>query len=145
MATSDSLVDRLVPLFEHTHDAVTTGIVVVAAAVLGLYASWLTADFGVRTLAFAVTALSLGYLLYRQSTRRTVVAGACYSLAALVAATPVVYELHVLVRTERPLAHLLSVVDLLFVVAFLLVAAVPAFVGYRLTTGPFVPRLRRRL
>lgn len=144
MATADSLVDRVFPLFDHTHDVVTTGVVVLSAALLGLYASWTTADFGLRTPAFVVVALSLGYLLYRQDSRRGVVAGALYSLAALVALTPLLYELTVLVRAASPLQHVLSVTDLVFVLLFWLVAAVPALVAYRLTTGPLLARIRAR-
>lgn len=150
MATSDSLVDRAFPLFDHTHDPVTTGIVVVSAAALGLYASWAAADFGIRFPAFVVAAFALGYLLYRQESRRGVVAGACYSLAALVAVTPLLYELTVLTAGRwagvgSPRQHVLTVTDLLFVLAFWVVAAVPALVAYRLTTGPFLPRIRTRL
>lgn len=143
MATADSLVDRVFPLFEHTHDALTTGVVVVSAALLGLYASWTTADFGLRTPVFVVVALVLGYLLYGQDSRSRVVAGALYSLAALVALTPLLYELTVLLRAQNPLQHVLSVTDLLFVLLFWVVAAVPALAAYRLTTGPFAERLRR--
>lgn len=145
MATAGSLVDRVLPLFDHTHDAVTTGVVVLSAALLGLYASWITADFGLRTPAFVLVAVALGYLLYRQDSRRGVVAGALYSLAALLAVTPFLYELTVLVRASSPLQHLLSVTDLVFVLLFWAVAAVPALVAYRVTTGPFIARIRARV
>lgn len=150
MATRDSLADRALPVFDHTHDAVTTGVVVAFAALLGAYASWMTADLGVRFVAFAAAALGVGYLLYSEPTRRTVVASGLYALATFVAATPFVYELSVLlsgrfVAAGSPLRHVLTATDLLFVLLFLVVAAVPALVAYRLTTGPFVPRLRRRL
>ena len=144
MATADSLVDRVFPLFDHTHDALTTGLVVVTAALLGLYTSWMTADFGIRTPAFVVAALALGYLLYRQESRRGVVAGALYSLAALVALTPLLYELTILLRAADPLQHVLSVTDLVFVLLFWVVAAVPALAASRLTTGPLLGRLRAR-
>lgn len=133
---------RVLPVFDHTHDPVTTAIVVAFAAVLGLLARWMVADFGVRSLGFLVGAVGTGYLLYRQPTRRSVVAAGCYSLAALVAAVPVVYELALAANVEDPLRHLLSVTDLLFVLAFWLLAALPALVGYRVATGPFLRRLR---
>jgi uncharacterized membrane protein YhfC len=145
MATADSLVDRVFPLFEHTHDTVTTGIVVLSAALLGQYASWAAADFGLRTPTFVVVAVALGYLLYRQDSRRGVVAGACYSLSALLAVTPLLYELTVLTRATRPLQHVLSVTDLLFVLLFWVVAAIPALVAYRVTNGPLLAPLRARL
>jgi hypothetical protein len=145
MATADTLRERVFPLFDHTHDAGTTAIVVLSAALLGQYASWATADFGLRTAAFVVVAVALGYLLYRQDSRRGVVAGACYSLAALLAVTPLLYELTVLTRATQPLQHLLSVTDLLFVLLFWAVAAVPALVAVRVTNGPLLAPLRARL
>jgi hypothetical protein len=149
MATADSLTDRLTPVFDHSHDTVTTAIVLGFAAVLGLYASWLAADVGARFSAFLVTAVALAYLLYAQPTRRTVVAGGLYSLAALLAATPVFYELVFLLNSGRPgvgpvLEHYLSLADVILFAVFWLLAAVPTLVAYRLTTGPFVPRLRSR-
>lgn len=145
MATTGSLVDRVFPLFDHTHDGVTTGVVVVSAALLGLYASWITADFGLRTPAFVLVAVALGYLLYRQDSRHAVVAGALYSLAALVAVTPLLYELTILVRASSPLRHVLATSDLLFVLLFWVVAAIPALVASRLTTRPVLPRIRARV
>lgn len=135
MATRDSLAERLFPLFEHTHDAATTALVVAWGAVLGGVASWVVADFGVRFPAFAVATLGVGYLLYGRRTRRGVLAGGFYMLAALVALAPVVSELHVLTvagmpGVGSPWRHLLSVADLLFVVVFLVVAAVPALAGF---------------
>ena len=135
--------DRVLPLFDHTHDSGTTAIVVAFAAVLGLLAGWLVADFGVRSLGFLVGAVGSGYLLYDQPTRRAVVAAGFYSLAALVAAVPVVYELGLVVAVDDPLRHLLGVADLLLFVAFWLLASVPALVGYRIESGPLLRRLRR--
>lgn len=143
MATADSLLDRVFPVFDHTHDVVTTALVVVAAALLGLYAGWATADFGLRTPAFVSVAATLGYLLYSQDSRRGVAAGACYSLSALLAVTPLLYELHLAVHTAEPLRHILSVTDVALVLAFWGLATVPALVGSQLTTGPLLARLRR--
>ena len=141
---AEGFADRLLPLFDHTHDPVTTAIVVVFAAVLGLLAGWIVADFDVRFLGFLVAAVGTGYLLYDQPTRRAVAAAGFYSLAALVAAIPIVYELGLAASVDDPLRHLLSVTDLLFVLAFWLLAAVPALVGYRIAGGPFLERFRRR-
>jgi len=133
---------RIGPLFDHTHDRLTTAIIVVLAALLGLFARWIVADFGVSFLAFLVAAVGSGYLLYRQPSRRAVAAAACYSLAALIAVVPIVYELGLAATVRDPLRHLLSTTDLLLVVAFWLLAAVPALVGYRIDRGPLLPRLR---
>jgi hypothetical protein len=150
MATRDSLADRVFPVFDHTHDALTTGLVVGFAALLGLYTSWMVADFGGRFLGFAAAALASGYALYDQTDRRAVVAGGLYALAVLLAFTPFLYELAFLVESGRagvgsPWRHVLSVADLALFVVFFALAAVPALAGYRLDTGPFLPRIRARL
>lgn len=132
------------PVFDHTHDRLTTAIVVGLAAAFGLLAGWIVADFDVRFLGFLVGAVGSGYLLYRQPTRRAVLAAGCYSLAALVAVVPVVYELGLAVTVQDPLRHLLSTTDLLLFVVFFLVAAVPALVGYRIDRGLILPRFRNR-
>lgn len=144
-AADDAVADvtgRLGPVFDHTHDRVTTAIVVGFAAAVGLLAGWIVADFGVRSLGFIVGAVGSAYLLYRQPTRRAVLAAGFYSLAALVAVVPFVYELGLAANVDDPLRHLLSVTDLLLFLAFWLLAAVPALVGYRVATGPFLRRLR---
>lgn len=137
------LTDRVFPLFDDTHDTGTTAIVVVFAAVVGLLAGWITADFGVRFLAFVVGAVGSGYWLYGQPTRRDVLAAGFYSIAALLAFAPFAYELATLLNVDAPLRHLLSLADLLLFVVFWLVAAVPAIIGYRIASGPFLERVRR--
>lgn len=141
----DGTANGVFPLFEHTHDTLTTAAVVGFAAAIGLLAGWLAADFGGRFTAFLVGAVGAGYLLYRQPTRRAVLAAGLYSVAALLAVTPVVYELQVVVSVPAPQRHVLATSDLLLVVVLWVVAAVPAVVGYRLASGPFLPRLRERL
>lgn len=140
---ADGRLDRVFPLFDHTHDPVTTAIVVGFAAVLGLLAGWVTADFGVRFLAFLVGAVGTGYLLYGQPTRRAVTAAGLYSVAALLAVAPLLYELSVVLAVEAPLRHVFSLADVLLLFLFWIAAAVPALVGYRIATGPFLARLRR--
>lgn len=150
MATRDSPLDRLFPLFEHTHDRVTTALVVVFAALLGVVASWVVADFGVRFPAFLVGSVAVGYLLYGRESRRAVLAGGLYMLAALVALTPIVSEIHVLTVAGMrgvgdPWQHVLTVSDLLLVVVFFLVAAVPALAAFLLQNWAVVrARLARR-
>ncbi len=139
-----SQLDRLLPLFEHTHGPATTGIVVAFAAVLGLVAGWITADFGVRQVAFVVAAALTGYLLYAQPTRRAVVAAGLYSLAGFLAVAPLLYELALVVAVDAPLQHVLSPTDLLVVLVFWTVAAVAALLANRVANGPFVARLRSR-
>lgn len=140
--SEDGPLGRVGPLFDHTHDRLTTAIIVSLAALFGLFARWIVADFGVSFLAFLVAAIGTGYLLYRQPSRRAVLAAGSYSLAALIAVVPIVYELGLATTVRDPLRHLLSTTDLLLVVAFWLLAAVPALVGYRIDRGPLLPRLR---
>lgn len=143
--TDDSTGEGLLPLFDHTHDTGTTAIVVVFAAVLGLLSGWITADFGVRSIVFVVGAVGTGYLLYAQPSRSAVLAAGFYSMAALLAAAPFLYELGLFVNVNDPIPHLLSLADLIVFVVFWVVAAVPALVANRIANGPLVPRLRVRL
>ncbi|WP_254824621.1 hypothetical protein [Haloglomus halophilum] len=143
MATSDSPLDRVLPLFDHTHDTATTALVVGVATLLAVVASWVVADFGVRFPAFAVTAIGAAYWLYRLETRREIVAGGLYMLAALIALTPVAMELHVLTVTGMegvgsPAQHVLAISDLLLTLLFWVVAAVPAVAAYLLQNGDAV-------
>lgn len=142
MDGSDGLLDRVFPLFDHTHDSGTTAIVVAFAAVVGFLAGWIVADFGVRFLGFLVGSVGSGYLLYGQPSRRAVAVAGFYSLAALLAAAPFAYELVTVLNVEAPLRHLLSVADLLVFLIFWMLAAIPAIVGYRIASGPFLRRLR---
>lgn len=135
MATRDSPLDRVLPLFDHTHDSVTTALVVGLAALLAVVASWVVADFGVRGPAFAVAALAVGYLLYGRETRQDVLAAGLYMLAALLALTPIVMELHVLTVTEMQgvgtaAQHVLTMSDLVVTLVFLVIAAVPAAMAF---------------
>lgn len=136
MATTNDLL----PVFDHTHGIATTTYVVVATVLGGLFASWLAADFGLRTPAFVVAAVVLGYALYGQPTQRSVVAGSLYSLAALIVLTPVALNLPYVTNggmpsLADPWAMVLTVADLQIFVAFLVLAAIPSAVAYGLTNG----------
>ncbi|MWG34968.1 hypothetical protein [Halomarina oriensis] len=143
MSTTDALRERFGAAFGASHDAVTTGVVVAFALVLSVFAAWVLADLLPRVLTFVLGVLGFGGVLYGRASRRAVTATGLYALAALVAAIPVVYELVLALSTAAPLVHLLSVTDLLFVGLFWVVALVPAAVGYRVASGPFLPRFRR--
>jgi uncharacterized membrane protein len=140
MATRDSPLDRVLPLFDHTHDTATTALVVGVATLLAVVASWVVADFGVRFPGFAVAAIGAAYWLYRLETRREIVAGGLYMLAGLVGLTPVAMELHVLTVTGMegvgsPAQHVLTVSDLILTLLFWVVAAVPAVAAFVLQNG----------
>ncbi|WP_323677086.1 hypothetical protein [Halorubellus sp. PRR65] len=145
MATEPALRDRVARAVGDGHDAVTTAFVLAAAVGLGTATAWLSADLVGRLPAFTVGALATAGLLYTRPTRRAVAATACYALAALLALVPVAYELPVLIGTDAPVAHLLTTTDLLLFLAFLALAVAPLALGYRIATGPVLPRLRARL
>lgn len=145
MTNGDDPDTGILPLFDHTHDRGTTALVVAATGLLALYAAWVAADFGARTATFVVAAVALGFLLYGQPSRRAVAAAALYSAGALVALTPLLYELLVVTAASDPLAHLLTFVDLVFLLAFWLIAAIPVLAASRLAGGPILPRIRSRL
>ncbi|MEF8838767.1 MAG: hypothetical protein V5A18_04600 [Haloarculaceae archaeon] len=141
----ESVLDGVLPLFDHTHDTLTTAVVVAFAAAVGLLAGWITADFGVRTPVFVVAAVGTGYLLYTQSTRRAVLAAGLYSLATLLAVAPFLYELGLIVAVDSPLRHVLSLADLVIFLVFWVVAVVPALVGNRVANGPLLPQVWARI
>jgi hypothetical protein len=145
MATEPALRDRLARAVGDGHDAATTAFVLLAAVALGTFVAWLSADLVGRLPAFAVGAVATAGALYTRPTRRDVAATTCYALAALLALVPVAYELPILLGTDAPLAHVLTTTDLILVLVFLTLAAIPTVLGYRIATGPFLPRLRERL
>jgi hypothetical protein len=131
MATKDASI----PLFDHTHDALTTVAVVGFTALTAVWVSWLVADLGVRWPALALAAAGSGYLLYDRADGRSVLATGLYLVATLVVLTPIVFLVPILLSGSRPgfgspTQFVLNVSDLQVFVVFLLVAAVPALVGY---------------
>lgn len=145
MASEPALRDRLVRAVGDGHDAATTAFVLVASVLLGTFLAWTSADLIGRLPAFAVGTAATAGVLYTRPTRRDVAATTCYAVAALTALLPVAYELPILLHTDAPLAHVLTTTDLLLVLAFLTIAAIPTVVGFRIATGPLLTRLRARL
>lgn len=122
---------------DHRHPPRTAAVVFVFAIVLGWYASWLLADLGLGTVAFVLVAAGSAYGLYRQPTRRRATVRGLSALAALLAATPVFMNLPFLLAAGRygvgqPAAFTVRLADALVLVVFLIVAAVPAGVAWRL-------------
>lgn len=118
--------------FEHVHDYPTRAIVLGFAVVWSVYAAWLLADLRLRTPAFVLVAVAGTYALYSRPTRRDVVIRGLYGLALFLLATPVVLSLSLFVlphgtgAISNPWAVSLTTGDLVFLVAFGLMAAVPA-------------------
>lgn len=118
------------------------------AVVVSLYATWMVADIVARWLAFPVTVLVTGYLLYGRegSHEKAVFVG--YALAALLAVTPVAMILPDVLWefTENPTAMALTVSNVILFVLFLLPAAVVAYTTYRFDGGRgVVQRVRAAL
>lgn len=116
----------------HDHDAGTTALVAAFAAVLGLYAGWLTADLGVRWVAFVVGGGAAAVALYRRESRARIAATGLYALAALVALTPVALDATLLLGTDLgdPWPFVLTTATLVYLAAFAALAAIPAGLGY---------------
>lgn len=145
MATERSLRTRLGSVFGQSHDTATTALVVVGGLALATVAAWIGADVLPRGPLFAGAFTGFAVFLYSRDHRRDVLSTALYALAALIALAPLGYELPYVLGTSDAVAHVLTTTDLLLVVVFLVLAAVPALLGYRLQTGPFLPRVRDRV
>lgn len=131
MATQDASL----PMFDHTHDALTTVGVIAFTALTAVWASWLTADLGLRWPVLVLAAVGSGYLLYDQSTRRSVLSTGLYLVAALVVLTPIMFVVPLMLAAgrpgvESPWMFVVTVADLQAFLTFLVVAAVPAVAGY---------------
>lgn len=123
----------------HDHPPGTVALVVVFALLLGVAASWLLADLGLRLPALLAGWLGGGYWLYRKPDRRAVAVSGLYAVAALVALVPVAMNVTALAVAGghgfRAGPFALSVVDVVLLVVFLLLAAVPAGLGRWLQRG----------
>lgn len=131
MSTDESTI----PPFDHTHDALTTVGVLAFTALTAIWASWLVADLGVRWPTFALAAIASGYYLYDRADGRSVLATGLYLVAGLVALTPIMFVVPLLLAGGRPgvgnpWVFVFTIADLQAFVAFLLVAAVPAIAGF---------------
>jgi hypothetical protein len=136
MSTVEDVRERL--RVEHRHPRETTAVVFAFAVLLAWYASWLTADLGLGTVAFVVVAVAGAYGLYRQPTRRAVVVAGLYGLAALLVSTPVFMNLPFVLSAgaygiSNPAAFTMRLADLVFLVVFVLLGAVPAGLAWRLS------------
>lgn len=134
-----SLLDRVG--FEHTHGARAALTVIAWAAVLAWYVGWLVADLGLRGPAFLIALAVAWYLLYAQPTRRAMTVRGLAALAVLLAVTPVFLDLPFLLAASRygvatPWAFVARAADLVMLVVFLLLAAIPAGIARRLARRP---------
>lgn len=122
--------------------------VVTGAAVLAYYASWMSADIVSQLVVFPVVALVAGYLLSRRTApgEKSVYVG--YTLAKMLALTPLVFVLPDVVGdfTAGPLDMALTASNALLFLVFLLPAVAVAYVTYRVDGGRgIVQRVRDSL
>lgn len=107
---------------------------VVAAALLGIYATWITADFLPRWLVFGFVLVAGGFSLLTQDTRRARLQNALYALAGLLVLTPILLVLPDVLHADTlgvsALSLAFTVANLLLFVVFAVLAAVSAGVGY---------------
>lgn len=116
---------------DHVHRPATTVGIGVLAAVLGAYAGWITADFGVRVPAFVIVTVVAAIWLYRQRDGWTALVRGLYLLAALVVSTPILFDLAFVLDAPRygisnVSGFVLTLSDLVFLLVFVCIAAIPA-------------------
>ena len=131
------LADRL--RVDHRHSRVTTTVVLAIAVALAWYASWLTADLGLGTVTFVLVAAVAAYGLYRQPSRRAVLVVGLYVLAALLVVTPLFMNLPFMLAAgtydvSNAPAFTMRLADVVFLVVFVVLAAVPGGLAWRLST-----------
>jgi drug/metabolite transporter (DMT)-like permease len=130
-----STVESYLP--EQRHGAGTTALVVGIAAFLGLWAAWLLADLLPRPAGFLLGAVVGGALLYRRADRVDVVAGGLYGVALLLLSTPFVmqlpYALNAGMISNGGALTFVRTMDLVFLLLFVVLAAIPAGIAYYLT------------
>jgi hypothetical protein len=118
-------------LVDHTHTPLTTVVIGVLSAVLGIYAGWITADFGLRTPASVIAFLVAAVWLYRQRDGWSALATGLYLLAVLIVLTPILFNLAFVLDASRydisnTSGFVLTTSDLVFFLVFVLIALIPA-------------------
>lgn len=115
----------------HSHTPAGTIGIGVISVVLGWYAGWITADFGLRIPAFIGVALVAVVWLYRQRDGWVALSQGLYFLAALLVLTPIVFNLAFVLDAGRydisdVTGFVLTISDLMFVLVFAVLALIPA-------------------
>lgn len=111
--------------------------VTLGAAVIALYASWMAADLVARWLTIPIVLVIAGSRLYGREGIGEKLAFVGYTLAALLALTPVLIILPDVLGdfTESPAEMALTVSNALLVVVFVFLAATLAYLTYRIDRG----------
>lgn len=115
--------------------------VLLGAVVVAAVAAWVAAEVAAVVVVFLAVAVMAGYLLDRRTGDRAKLVFVVYAVAAVIAASPVVFFLpDVLAGRASVLTQVMTVV---LTRLLLLVAGVVAYIGYRLDGGTGVlARLR---
>lgn len=124
--------------------------IAIGGLVLAGYASWMAADIVARWLVFVVALVAGGYLLSTRETTRSKIVYTIYALAVFVAVTPVMIVLPDVLSASTygvgALDFAFMTVHGLLVLLFVILAALVAYVGYRVDGGRgVVARIRDRV
>jgi hypothetical protein len=123
--------------------------VLVGAFLLGLYAAWMAADLVARWFIFVAVALIAGYILYdrREPRSKTVFVG--YSLAGLLALTPVFFVLPDVFGDftgASDTTFVFGLGNLFLVILFIVPSIIVAYVTFRYSGGRgILTRIRLRV
>lgn len=114
----------------HTHPPTITVGIGILSVVLGIYAGWIAADFGLRTSASVITFLIVAVWLYRQRDGWSAFAIGLYVLAALIVLTPILFNLAFVLDAGRygisqVSEFVLTLSNLIFFLVFVLIALIP--------------------
>lgn len=107
------------------------------AAILSLYAGWMAADVVNRWLLFPIIALLSGLVLYQRCSADAQAVYVGYTLALMLAVTPIVISVADLTAgfDASPAALVITAGNLLLFVIFGTAAAVVAYLTYRFDGG----------
>lgn len=115
----------------HSHTPAGTIGIGVISVILGWYAGWITADLGFRIPTFIGVAIVAVVWLYRQHNGWAALSQGLYLLSALLVLTPIIFNLAFVLDAGRygisdVAGFVLTISDLVFVLVFAVLAAIPA-------------------
>jgi prepilin signal peptidase PulO-like enzyme (type II secretory pathway) len=116
---------------DHIHTPAATVGIVIFSVILGAYAGWITADFGLRVPVFVLVTIVVIAWLYRQRDGWEALTTGLYLLAALVVLTPILFDLAFVLDARRydisnVSGFVLTLSDLVFFLVFVLIALISA-------------------
>lgn len=118
--------------------------VVIGAVVVAAYAAWAIGDIVSWWFGFLATALVAGYLLYGREDDRDKLVFVVYSLAGLIALTPVLLFFIPDLLSDRT-EIIFQTISVVFTLLFVTLGGIVGYVGYRLNGGQgVIQRARAR-